>query len=158
VIEEKINKLLNEKFEEPDFADCFMIDIELKGEHRLEVYLDSDTGISFAKCQRISRHLEAHLDEEQWLGPKYTLEVSSPGTKRPLKYQRQYPKHVGRKLEVKTKEGDKLVGVLMEVNEDQIKLAWKERIKEGKKKKNIEVEREIPFDEIDKAIVKLSFN
>lgn len=158
MIEQKIKELLEAKFEEEEFKDCFLIEIEIKGEQRLEVFLDSDEGLSFGKCQRISRYLEAHLDEEKWLGEKYTLEVSSPGVRRPLKFQRQFPKHVGRKLEVKTKAGDKVEGKLTEVTDEHIILFWKERIKEGKKKKNVEFEREIPFDEIDKAIVKISFN
>jgi len=158
VIEEKIKELLVAKFEEPDFKDCFLIEIELKGEHRLEVYLDSDEGLSFGKCQKISRYLESHLDEEKWLGEKYTLEVSSPGVGRPLKFQRQFPKHVGRKLQVKTTAGDKLEGRLTEVTDEHIKLTWKERVAEGKKKKNVQFEREVSFDEIDKAIVKISFN
>lgn len=158
MIEEKIKDLLDKKLEEPDFEDCFLIEIEMKGEKRLEIYLDSDEGISFDKCQKVSRYLEAHIDEENWLGEKYTLEVSSPGVKRPLKFQRQFPKHIGRKLEVKTKAGDKVEGQLTEVTESHIALFWKERIKEGKKKKNVEFKREIPFDDIDKAIVKISFN
>lgn len=159
MIEEKLKALLDEKFLEEEFTDCFLIDIELKGANqRVEVYLDSDEGISFRKCQRISRYLEAHLDEEGWLGEKYTLEVSSPGVKRPLKFPRQFPKHIGRKLEVKTTDGEKFVGKLKEVTDSKIALAWTERIKEGKKKKNVDMEKEIPFSVIDKAIVKISFN
>ena len=158
MIEEKIKEILEKKLEEPGFADCFIIEILLKGDQRLEIYLDSDSGISFDQCQQISRYLEGHLDQEQWLGEKYTLEVSSPGVQRPLIFPRQYPKHVGRKLEVKTRAGEKLEGRLSSVNDEHIALVWKERIKEGKKKKNIEMQREIPFAEIEKAIVKISFN
>jgi len=158
MVETNITKLLEQKFEEPDFQDCFIIDIEVKGESRLEVYLDSDTALPFSKCQKISRYLEGFLDEEQWLGQAYTLEVSSPGVRRPLKFQRQYPKHMGRKLEVKLNDGEKITGILTQITDAAITIEWKERIKEGKKKKNIEVVKEIPFDQIEKAIVKISFN
>ena len=43
----------------------------------MEIYLDSDTGITFQQCQKMSRHIEANLDEEQWFGQKYAPEVSS---------------------------------------------------------------------------------
>ena len=159
MIEEKLKALLDEKFQEEEFTDCFLIDIEWKSANqRVEVYLDSDEGISFRKCQIISRYLEAHLDEGGWLGEKYTLEVSSPGVRRPLKFPRQFPKHVGRKLEVKTTSGEKFEGKLKEVTDSNIALTWTERIKEGKKKRNVDLEKEIPFSEIEKAIVKISFN
>ena len=73
-------------------------------------------------------------------------------------FPRQYKKHIGRKIEVKTAEGSKMEGRLSMVNDLGIKLQWKERIKEGRKKKNIEVEREIAFSDIEKAIIKISFN
>ncbi len=158
MIEQKISKLLEEKFIEPEFESFFLIDLELKGDNRLEVYLDGDKGITLGNCQKISRYLEKHLDENLWIGEKYALEVSSPGTKKPLKFLRQYHQHIGRKLEVKIEEEGTVQGTLTKVDEDSIVLEWKERIKEGKKKRNIEVVKEIPFDRINKTIVKLSFN
>ena len=159
MIEQKISNLLDLKFQEPEFESYFLIEVELKGDNRLEIYLDGDQGISLGSCQKISRYLEKHLDEELWLGEKYLLEVSSPGVKRSLKFPRQYQQHIGRKLEVKLKEEEGTVeGALTKVEEEQITLEWKERVKEGKKKKTVEMKKEIPFDHIEKTIVKLSFN
>lgn len=165
MIEQKISDLLDLKFQEPEFESYFLIEVELKGDNRLEVYLDGDQGITLGNCQRISRYLEKHLDEELWLGEKYFLEVSSPGVKRSLKFPRQYHQHIGRKLEVKTKQEGKIEGsmitvegTLTKVETSQIILEWKERVKEGKKKRTVEMKKEIPFDHIDKTIVKLSFN
>ena len=102
--------------------------------------------------------MESYLDEEQWLGEKYTLEVSSPGVSRPLSVARQYPKHIGRKLAVNTHEGEKIEGKLISVEEDGIVLFFKTREKQGKKKVTIEKEVKILFDQIKKAVVKISFN
>ena len=74
-LEEKIVELLEEKFKEEEFTDCFLIDIKLHKHNKLDIFLDSDTGITFRKCQRISRYLESFIDEEGWLGEKYVLEV-----------------------------------------------------------------------------------
>lgn len=156
MVEAKITDLLEEKFQEEEFNDCFLVDIKLNNT-KLEVYIDSDTGISFDTCRRISRYLEAYLDEEGWLGEKYTLEVSSPGATRPLTMKRQYPKHVGRKLEVSTLDDGKKEGTLIKVDADSITLSAKVRIKEGKRKKTEVVESEIPFDQIAKAKIKISF-
>jgi len=153
----KIEALLAEKFQEEEFTDCFLVDIHLSAGNKLEVFVDSDSGITFKKCQRISRFLEKPIDEEGWLGEKYTLEVSSPGTSRPLKFLRQYPKNIGRKLEVKLLEGATKKGTLTKVEPSLIVLEEKIRVKEGKKKVNKIIQYEIPFESIKQARVKISF-
>ena len=101
-VEGKITQLLEQKFKEEDYQDCFLVEVNLKGNNRLEVYIDRDEGLSISICKKISRYLEETLDSQLWLGEKYTLEVSSPGVDRPLKLRRQYIKNVGRNFEVKT--------------------------------------------------------
>ncbi len=157
MIENKIIDLLDQKFKEEDFLDCFLVDLQLHANQKLEVFLDSDTGITFEKCQKISRYLEQYLDEEGWLGPKYTLEVSSPGISRPLMKIRQYHKNIGRKIEVKTKEGEKRTGTLVSASDTEITIEEKVRIKEGKRKKTQVIQTVIPFDNIDKTVVQISF-
>ena len=154
---EKITTLLESFFEaNEEFQDCYVVDVH-QSNTKLDVYVDSDSSMTFTKCQRISRHLEAYLDEEQPLGEKYTLNVSSPGVDRPLKFHRQYLKNKGRTLEVTTKEGDKYKGELITVTEEGIVLTAKIRRKEGKRKVTVVEETPVSFDNIKKAIVKISF-
>lgn len=141
---------------EEDFADCFVVDVT-QSATRLEVFVDSDSSMTFRKCQRISRFLEAWLDEEQPLGDKYTLNVSSPGVDRPLKFHRQYVKNQGRTLEVTTTEGGKFKGELKTVADNHIVLTAKARRKEGKRKVTVIEDTEVTYDTIKKAIVKISF-
>jgi len=155
---EKIEALLQEKFQEPEFADCFTVEINLQPENLLEVFVDSDSGMTFEKCQRISRFLEGHLDANLWLGPEYTLEVSSPGITRPLKFIRQYGRNLGRTLEVSLKVGESKTGILKEVNPESIVLEQEIKWKEGKKNMKGIVQTVIPFENISKAIVKISFS
>ncbi len=157
MISAQLTKLLEEKFQEEEFGDCFIIEIKSLPNKRVEIYVDSDSGITFKKCQQLSRHLEAEIDEKGWLGEKYTLEVSSPGITRPLIFFRQYPRNIGRKLEVKQIEGATKIGTLIEVNETQITLESKQRIKEGKKKKTVVVQDIIPFNNIKETKVKITF-
>jgi ribosome maturation factor RimP len=157
VVEDKITALLEEKFREDAFTDCFLVDLKLHAHNKLDVFLDSDFGITFEKCQQISRYLEQYLDEEQWLGEKYVLEVSSPGVSRPLLMQRQYPRNIGRKVEVKLNDGDKRTGTLKEVEDGHIVLEEKVRVKEGKRKKTEVVETEISFSSIEHTKVKITF-
>lgn len=156
-MEEKIIDLLEEKFTEEEFQDCFWLDVKMLPNNKLEIYVDADSGITFRKCQRISRYLEQFIDEEGWLGEKYVLEVSSPGTSRPLKLKRQYPKNVGRKLKVKLNDGSKIEGKLIEVDDEQIILETKERRKVGKRKVTETIQHKLPFSNIEEAIVQISF-
>jgi len=158
-LEEKIIDLLDVKFQEPEFEHCFLLEVKRHDvNNKLEIIIDSDTGVTFKNCQRISRYLETFIDEKGWLGEKYILEVCSPGAVAPLKLPRQYPKHIGRKLEVKNKEGVVEEGQLTQVTDESITIEYKERRKEGKKKITEEVKSTILFDDIERAKIKLSFN
>src|SRR2546425_13002302 len=48
-----------------------------------------------------SRALEAWLDDGGPLGPRYVLEVSSPGLERPLRWPRHWARFVGRDVTAK---------------------------------------------------------
>lgn len=157
-MEEKIIDLLDQKFAEAEFSNCFWIDVKLHTNKKLEVLIDCDEGVTFDQCRRISRYLESYIDEGNWLGEKYVLEVSSPGADRPLKLARQYPKHIGRKLEVKTNSGENYEGRLTAVTEETISLYYKVRRKEGKRKVTEEVTTDISFTDIKQAKVKISIN
>ncbi len=119
--------------------------------------MDSDSGLTLEKCQRISRYLESHIDEEGWLGEKYTLEVSSPGLSRPLKLKRQYLKNIGRKVEVTFNNGEVKTGLLKAADESAFTLEETVVKKEGKKKKKEVVLTEIPYDSIKKTMIIISF-
>lgn len=156
-MEEKIKDMLETFFvENEDFSDCFVVDIN-HSNTKLEAFVDSDSPMTFRRCQQVSRFIEAYLDEEQPLGEKYTLNVSSPGVDRPLKFHRQYLKNVGRTLEVTTTEGGKFKGELKTVTDENIVLTAKVRRKEGKRKVTVVEDTPIAFDDIKKSIVKISF-
>ncbi len=157
LIDLQLASLLERKFNEPAFSDCFLLEIKVHPNNKVEVFLDSDEGITFEKCRRISRYLEEHIDEEGWLGEKYTLEVSSPGATRPLTMPRQFPKHIGRKLALQLHSGTKMEGKLTSADEEKITLEVTQVIKEGKKRKKKTETLDYSFDNIEQAIVQLSF-
>lgn len=151
-------KVLEEKFTTEGFEDCFIVDIESLPGKKLNVFLDCDSGLSLQKCQKLSRHLEAYIDEFVWVDEKYTLEVSSPGIQRPLKILRQYTKNLGREVKVKIVEGPEEKGTLIAADENGITLLQKVVRKEGKKKIREKVENVIPFTKVKNTIVQISFN
>ena len=155
---ERIQKLLEEKYAADEtFADCFTVDIDLKPGQKLYVFVDSDSGFTFERCQKLSRYVESHLDANGWLGEKYLLEVSSPGIDRPLKFPRQYLKNVGRNLLVTLKDKTQQSGAIKSSDDHQVVLTNTIIEREGKKKKEVVVETPIPYEQIEKAVIKLGF-
>ena len=62
---------------------------------------DPPRPVTVADCAMASRALEAWLDGDGRLGPRYVLEVSSPGLERPLRWHRHWVRFVGRDVNVK---------------------------------------------------------
>jgi ribosome maturation factor RimP len=157
-LQEKIAALLEEKYASDEvFADTFTVEIELKPGNRLNVFIDSDSPMTFEKCQKLSRHLESHLDQNLWLTEKYTLEVSSPGVGRPLKFVRQYVKNIGRTVEVQLLDKSLRTGKLTAADDEKITLESEVVEKEGNKKVKKQVQEELPFSKIEKTVVKIVF-
>jgi ribosome maturation factor RimP len=157
MLENKIEELILEKFKEPEFQDCFLIELTVEPKKNVEIILDADEGLEVEKCRRISRHVENWLDTEGSMGEEYNIEVSSPGVDRPLVYPRQYPKHIGRYLEIENTGGDKIEGVLTDVDAEKITLQTETIRKEGKKKITETIVSVFPYDKIKKAIVQIKF-
>ena len=102
---------------------------------RIEVYVDSDTGIHIDDCAAISRFLEGHLDGSGIVPDNYILEVSSPGMSNPLMLPRQYKKRIGRILEVVKTDGTLIEARLEEADDEKIKLreVLPEKVRANKK-------------------------
>jgi len=60
-------------------------------------------GVTAEDCAAISRSLERFLESRALVGPRYVLEVSSPGIERPLRQPDQWRRFVGRKARVRTR-------------------------------------------------------
>ncbi len=105
---------------------AYLVDCIVRGERGtrvVEVFIDSDTGITTELCASISRDLGTQLDANDIIPGRYRLEVSSPGLDRPLKLYRQYLKNIGRTLKVKyTIDGTTVIatGKLKAVTEQSI--------------------------------------
>ena len=60
---------------------------------------DESRRVTVDDCAMASRALEAWLDAGGPLGPRYVLEVSSPGLDRPLRWHRHWLRFVGRDVQ-----------------------------------------------------------
>jgi ribosome maturation factor RimP len=71
------------------------------GEYYLRIYIDSENGISFEDCEKVSRRISEALDENDPIEDAYYLEVSSPGIERGLYTDKHFEKHIGSEVNVK---------------------------------------------------------
>jgi ribosome maturation factor RimP len=60
------------------------------------VYIDHPDGVTLALCERVTMLLSAERE-------RYSLEVSSPGSKRPLTKPAHFRRFVGRRARVRTR-------------------------------------------------------
>jgi len=152
-----IEKLVEKGLLELEFTDVYIVDLKVNN-NKIEVFLDSDEGITFLKCQRLSRFLEAIFDESKIFGEKYTLDVSSAGVGSSLKYLKQYKKNIGRTIEVKYADNQKTKGKLKDVVDNLIYVEYETKVKEGKKNKKVIIVDEVKFEDIIESKIKISFN
>jgi ribosome maturation factor RimP len=59
-------------------------------------------GVTADDCAGISRSLERFLESRAMVGPRYVLEVSSPGLERPLRWPEHWRRFVGQRARVRS--------------------------------------------------------
>ena len=128
----EVDKLVNKGLLELGFEDTYLIETRIKG-NKIEIFLDSDDGVNFLKCQKLSRWMEAIFDEKKTFGENYILEVSSAGVGSPLRLLRQYPKNIGRIIDIKYGDGRNVRGVLKGVNNALISVEYESKVEEVKR-------------------------
>lgn len=121
----------------------FVVDVAVRSGNIIVVEVDSDNPIGIDDCIALSKYIESKLDREQ---DDFELEVGSSGLSSPFKIPRQYKKNIGNEVEVLTKKGQKLSGVLKSVDDNGFIVTARKMVKlEGAKRKT-EVEEDFPFN------------
>ena len=148
-----VEGLLQKALEERD--DLFLIDLTISADNRIKVIIDGDSGVSVEDCVFVSRAIEHNIDREEH---DFSLEVMSAGASSPLTNKRQYSKHVGRTLELKT-ASENIEGVLTGATNNTIRLEWKEREPKatGKGKVTVNKQATIAYEDIVEAKVMIKF-
>lgn len=122
-INEKIKSLLTPVL---DQHQAYLIDVAIRNERGgklVQVFVDTDAGVTIDQCAQISRELASEIEKENVIETSYRLEVSSPGIDKPLRFLRQYQKNVGRRIKVTFHRADAkstVVGVLTGIVDDQL--------------------------------------
>lgn len=115
-----------------------LITVKVSAQNEILVEVDSFDGVDVDFCVEMSHYIQDHLDREV---EDYDLEVGSVSITDPFKTKMQYEKNLGNDVEVLTKDGRKLHGVLVNVEDDHFEVDAEVMVQvEGKKKKQKEVQ------------------
>jgi len=115
-------------------TDRFLVEVKVKPNNVIEVYVDSDTAINIDHCAELSRYINEKLDRDV---EDYELSVLSWGLSGALKMDRQLRKYMGKDVEVKTKELGKIQGKLVSFDDEKVEIVPAPK-KSSKKKPAVE--------------------
>ena len=148
LLREKIVKIAEKISSDTGF---FLIDILIRGNERnrvIEIFIDGEKNITANDCAEVNRKINEIIEEEKIINSSFRLDVSSPGTDRPLLFLKQYLKHVGRQFEVTFNSAGtkkKIKGILKNIEGEQLTFLTDSEIV-------------INFSDIIKAKVLISFS
>lgn len=128
--------------------DVEAIELTAAGKRRLlRVAVDKDGGVTMDDIAEATKQVSRLLDASDVMGEQaYTLEVTSPGTDRPLTLPRHWRRNAGRLVKVTDRDGRSTTGRVVDSDETRAVLD----VDGGT--------REIAFDDVARAKVQIEFN
>jgi ribosome maturation factor RimP len=119
-----------------------LVELEYGAGHsraQLRLFIDAPAGVGVEDCAQVSRETSAVLEAADPIPVAYTLEVSSPGFDRVLRTPAHFGRFVGSRVFVELKEpragrrrytgtliGADAAGVALEVDREQVAMAFDE--------------------------------
>lgn len=148
VLEEKVKALIGTE------ADLFLVEVKIKPTNNIKVFIDGDNGVSIERLVQYNRRLYKEIEEgNMYPNGDFSLELSSPGLDEPLKLYRQYQKNIGRPVEVLKKDGIKLEGKMIGINDEGL-VVEEQR---GKGKKAETINHVVLFNDIKTTKIQIKF-
>ena len=89
--------------------------VELTSPDRFTVYVDHIQGVDHALCERVTNVLRDYLRE-------YSVDVSSPGSERPLRKPSHFRNVVGRRVSLRTNSRNRLRGEVVAAGDRSVTL------------------------------------
>ena len=116
-------QIVEEWLEDKDY---FLVEVTVSPDDKIVVEIDHAEGVWIEDCVELSRFIESKLNREE---EDYELEVGSAGIGQPFKVLQQYYNHIGLEVEVLTKGGRKLSGVLKDADEEKFVVTVQKKVK-----------------------------
>jgi ribosome maturation factor RimP len=128
--------------------DVEAVELTPAGKRRLlRVAVDQDGGVTMDDIAAATREVSRVLDDSDLMGEQpYTLEVTSPGTDRPLTLPRHWRRNEGRLVKVSRTDGTSLTGRIVGSDEQHAELDV-----EGAPEK-------VAYADVAKARIQIEFN
>lgn len=120
----------------------FLVDVIVRPGNIIVVEVDSEDGVSIEDCIILSKKIESNFDREV---EDFELEVGSAGVTSPFKVQKQYEMNVGNEVEVLSKKGEKISGILSACNDNEFTVTVSKMVKPEGAKKKVAVEENLVF-------------
>ncbi len=137
-------------------TDAFVVDIIVSTGNDIVIELDSPTGVDLDFCAELNRKLQEEFDRQD---ENYSLEVGSASLTAPFKVKGQYEKNIGNEVEVLTRDGKKLKGILTAVADDDFTIEITRKVKEPGAKRPVMVSEPtvIPYAEAKQVCYVINF-
>jgi ribosome maturation factor RimP len=131
-----------------DGLDVEAIEVTPAGRRRLlRVAVDKDGGVTMDEIAEATKEVSRLLDDSDVMGEQpYTLEVTSPGTDRPLTLPRHWRRNQSRLVKLTTRDGGSLTGRVLASDDHGVTLDV-----DG-------TEHVLAYDDVAKARVQIEFN
>ncbi len=154
MIEKKtICELVEEWLKDKDY---FLVEVSVSPDDKIVVEIDHKDGVWIEDCVDLSRYIESRLNRD---AEDFELEVGSAGIGQPFKVLQQYLNHIGEEVEVMTKDGRKLTGVLKNAYEQHFTVTVQKKVKEEgmKRPKMVDEDLDFTYEEIKYTKYLISF-
>lgn len=128
-------------------SDSYLVDVIINPGNVILVEIDNDKGVSVDDCANVNRFVESILNRDE---EDFELTVSSVGLTSPFKTLRQYQKNIGNEVEVLSKKGQKLYGVLKSASKEEfvLTISKKVRPKGAKRRKKVSEDLHFGYEEV----------
>lgn len=100
-----------------DGSDRFLVDVVIKNDDLILIFLDADTSLTIDHCVEVSRFVESRLNRDEH---DFELRVSSSGLDHPLSMPRQYIKNKGRNIRLELHDGSSHLGKITDADENHV--------------------------------------
>ncbi len=134
----------------------FLVDVVISKDDKITVEIDHSDGVWIEDCADLSRHIESGLSGEI---DDYELEVGSAGLGQPFKVLQQYINYIGKEVEVLTKAGKKIKGIMKQADEHEfvVTITKKEKIEGSKRPQLVEEDLHFAYGDVKYAKYIINF-